>query len=119
MGSIFTFIVGMIWIIVAIEEIPSRYIVDITIFIVINNGIYGTIRMHQERRFPDRVSGTDIVNPDFPAICEAYGGKGYLVTETDAFRPALEDALANDRMALIEIRIDPDDIAPGRKLSAL
>ena len=75
--------------------------------------------MHQERRFPDRVSGTDIVNPDFPAICEAYGGKGYLVTETDAFRPALEDALANDRMALIEIRIDPDDIAPGRKLSAL
>lgn len=89
------------------------------IFIVINNGIYGTIRMHQERRFPDRVSGTDIVNPDFPAICEAYGGKGYLVTETDAFRPALEDALANDRMALIEIRIDPDDIAPGRKLSAL
>lgn len=89
------------------------------IFIVINNGIYGTIRMHQERRFPDRVSGTDIVNPDFPAICEAYGGKGYLVTEPDAFRPALEDALANDRMALIEIRIDPDDIAPGRKLSAL
>ncbi|MCK5778226.1 MAG: thiamine pyrophosphate-binding protein [Rhodospirillales bacterium] len=89
------------------------------IFIVINNGIYGTIRMHQERRFPDRVSGTDIVNPDFPAICEAYGGKGYLVTETDAFRPALEDALVNDRMALIEIRIDPDDIAPGRKLSAL
>jgi len=89
------------------------------IFIVINNGIYGTIRMHQERRFPDRVSGTDIVNPDFPALCEAYGGKGYLVTETDAFRPALEDALKNDRMALIEIRIDPDDIAPGRKLSAL
>lgn len=89
------------------------------IFIVINNGIYGTIRMHQERRFPDRVSGTDIINPDFPALCEAYGGKGYLVTETDAFRPALEDALKNDRMALIEIQIDPDDIAPGRKLSAL
>jgi len=89
------------------------------LFIVVNNGIYGTIRMHQERRFPDRVSGTDIINPDFPALCEAYGGKGYLVTSTEAFNEAFDDALGNDRMALIEIRIDPDDIAPGRKLSAL
>ncbi|MGJ3258499.1 MAG: thiamine pyrophosphate-binding protein [Rhodospirillales bacterium] len=89
------------------------------LFIVINNSMYGTIRMHQERRFPDRISATDIVNPDFPAVCEAYGGKGYLVTETAAFRPALEDALKGDKMALIEIRIDPDDIAPGRKLSEL
>jgi len=89
------------------------------VFIVINNDMYGTIRMHQERRFPDRVSATDIINPDFPALCEAYGGKGYLVTETEAFRPALEDAIKGDKMALIEIRIDPDDIAPGRKLSEL
>lgn len=89
------------------------------LFIVINNGIYGTIRMHQERRYPDRVSATDIINPDFPALCEAYGGKGYLVTETGQFRGALEDAIGNDRMALIEVRIDPEDIAPGRKLSAL
>ncbi len=89
------------------------------LFIVINNSMYGTIRMHQERRFPDRVSATDIINPDFPALCESYGGKGYLVTETAGFRPALEDALASDKMALIEIRIDPEDIAPGRKLSEL
>ncbi|WNJ99519.1 thiamine pyrophosphate-binding protein [Thalassospiraceae bacterium LMO-JJ14] len=89
------------------------------IFIVVNNSMYGTIRMHQERRFPDRISATDIINPNFPALCEAYGGKGYLVTKTAGFRPALEDAIASDRMALIEIRIDPEDIAPGRRLSEL
>ncbi len=89
------------------------------VFIVVNNSMYGTIRMHQERRFPDRISATDIINPDFPKLCEAYGGKGYLVTSTDAFRPALEDAINSDSMALIEIRIDPEDIAPGRRLSEL
>lgn len=89
------------------------------IFIVVNNAMYGTIRMHQERRYPDRVSATDIINPDFPALCEAYGGKGFLVTQTDQFGPALDEALKANSMALIEIRIDPEDIAPGRKLSAL
>lgn len=89
------------------------------VFIVVNNSMYGTIRMHQERRFPDRISATDIINPNFPALCEAYGGKGYLVTKTADFRPALEDAIGSDKMALIEIRIDPEDIAPGRRLSEL
>lgn len=89
------------------------------LFIVVNNSMYGTIRMHQERRYPDRISGTDIINPDFPALCESYGGKGFLVTRTEDFKGALDAALKGDRMALIEIRVDPEDIAPGRRLSEL
>lgn len=89
------------------------------LFIVVNNSMYGTIRVHQEKRFPGRISGTDIINPNFPVLCEAYGGKGFLVTETDQFEPALTEALKGDQMALIEIRVNPDDIAPGVKLSAI
>ena len=89
------------------------------LFIVVNNSMYGTIRVHQEKRFPGRISGTDIVNPNFPAICEAYGGKGFLVKTTEQFEDALTEALKGDHMALIEIQIDPDDISPGLKLSAI
>ncbi len=89
------------------------------IFIVVNNGMYGTIRMHQEGKYPDRVVATTLVNPDFPALCEAYGGKGYLVTDTDQFAPAFEEALKSDAMTLIEIQIDPDVIAPGKTLSGM
>lgn len=89
------------------------------LFIVVNNGMYGTIRVHQEKRFPGRISGTDIVNPNFPALCEAYGGKGFLVKTTEQFEDALTEALKGDHMALIEIQIDPDDISPGLKLSAI
>lgn len=89
------------------------------IFIVVNNGMYGTIRMHQEGRYPDRVVATQLVNPDFPALCEAYGGQGFLVTETAQFADAFDAALAADTMSLIEIRIDPDVIAPGKTLSGM
>jgi len=89
------------------------------LFIVVNNSMYGTIRVHQEKRFPGRISGTDIVNPNFLAICEAYGGKGFLVKTTEQFEGALTEALKGDHMALIEIQIDPDDISPGLKLSAI
>lgn len=89
------------------------------VFIVVNNGMYGTIRAHQERRYPDRVSGTRLVNPDFAALCEAYGGKGFVVTETAAFEAAFDAALAADTPALIELRVDPEIIAPGRRLSEL
>ncbi len=89
------------------------------IFIVVNNGMYGTIRMHQEGHYPDRVVATELVNPDFPALCEAYGGKGFLVTETSQFAAAFDAALAADSISLIEIRIDPDVIAPGKTLSAM
>jgi len=90
------------------------------IFVVVNNGLYGTIRMHQELSFPGRPVGTDLVNPDFVALAEAYGAAGARVTETAAFAPALEAALARtDRPSLIEIRLDPEAISPTATLSGL
>ena len=67
------------------------------IFVVVDNGMYGTIRMHQERNYPGRVSGTDLVNPDFAALARAYGAHGETVVATDEFAPAFERALASGR----------------------
>jgi acetolactate synthase-1/2/3 large subunit len=79
-------------------------------FIVVDNGMYGTIRMHQEREYPARVYGTDLVNPDFAALARAYGALGETVTRTAEFAPALERALQSGRPALIHLRIDPQAI---------
>jgi acetolactate synthase I/II/III large subunit len=89
------------------------------IFLVINNSMYGTIRMHQERHYPGRVSGTDLVNPDFVALAKAYGAHGELVEATGDFRPAFQRALSAGRPALIEIRIDPEAITPRATLSEI
>lgn len=89
------------------------------VFVVVNNGTYGTIRMHQEGRFPDRISATDLVNPDFVALCEAYGGKGFRVTETADFAAAFDAALACDTVSLIEVTTEAEHIAPGKTLSGL
>ncbi len=87
------------------------------IVIVVNNGIFGTIRMHQEREYPGRVSGTDIRNPDFAALALAYGGHGERVETTADFAPAFERARASGKPALIEIRLDPEAITPTRTLT--
>ncbi|HET7633121.1 MAG TPA: thiamine pyrophosphate-binding protein [Burkholderiales bacterium] len=89
------------------------------IFIVVNNGIYGSIRMHQERHYPGRVYGTGIANPDFPALAAAYGAHGERVTRTADFASAFERARQAGRSALIELRIDPDAISPRTTLSAI
>ena len=89
------------------------------IFIVVNNGMYATIRMHQERHYPGRVSGTDLVNPDFAALARAYGASGETVTRTEDFAPAFERARAADGPALIELVIDPEAILPTSTLSGL
>ncbi|MEQ8229768.1 MAG: thiamine pyrophosphate-binding protein [Rhodospirillales bacterium] len=89
------------------------------IFIVVNNGTYGTIRMHQEREYPGRVSGTDLVNPDFAALAQAYGATGEIVTETAQFADAFARAQAADSPALIELRTDPEAISPSATLSGL
>jgi acetolactate synthase I/II/III large subunit len=89
------------------------------IVIVVNNGMYGTIRMHQERQFPGRVVGTDLVNPDFAAYARAFGAHGETVTETAAFPDALERALAAGTPAVLELRIDPEAINPRTTLSAI
>ncbi len=84
--------------------------------LVVNNGMYGTIRMHQERAYPGRVSATDLVNPDFAAFARAFGAHGALVTRTEEFAPAFEAALAAGTPALIELRTDPDRITPRTTL---
>jgi acetolactate synthase I/II/III large subunit len=80
------------------------------IFLVIDNGMHGTIRMHQERNYPTRVHGTDLVNPDFAALAQAYGATGEKVTRTEEFAPALERALGADRPSLLWLRTDPQAI---------
>ena len=93
------------------------------IIIVFNNGMYGTIRMHQEKEFPARVSGTELHNPDFAALARAYGGSGEAVENTAEFAPALARALAYTREhhlpALIELRYDGNLITPGASLQTL
>jgi acetolactate synthase-1/2/3 large subunit len=87
------------------------------IVIVINNGMYGTIRMHQERRFPGRVSGTDLSGPDFTALAQSFGAYGEKVKTTEAFAPAFERAIASGRPALLELLVDPNQITPERRLA--
>jgi acetolactate synthase-1/2/3 large subunit len=89
------------------------------IFIVVNNGMYGTIRMHQERHYPGRVSGTDLHNPDFAALARAHGLHGETVERTEDFAPAFERSAAAGRPALIEVRIDPEAITPRQSLSQI
>jgi acetolactate synthase-1/2/3 large subunit len=89
------------------------------IFVVVNNGSYGTIRMHQERAYPGRVSGTDLVNPDFVALARAYGAHGELVEKTADFPPAFERAAKADKPALIEIRLSAEVITPRQTLSQI
>ena len=89
------------------------------IVIVVNNGIYATIRMHQEREYPGRVIGTDMVNPDFVALAQAYGCQGEQVTETDQFAAAFERAKAAGRPALIEICLDPEILTPTATVTSL
>jgi len=89
------------------------------IFIVVNNGMYGTIRMHQEKNYPGRVIGTDLVNPHFAAFARSFGAVGEIVEDTAQFGPAMERCLAAKKPALIEVRIDPQAITPNTTLDAL
>jgi acetolactate synthase I/II/III large subunit len=89
------------------------------VILLFNNAMYGTIRMHQERRFPGRVVGTALRNPDFAALAKAYGGFGAVVARTEEFAPAFEAALASRRAAIIELRMDPEIITTRTTLSAL
>jgi len=89
------------------------------LFIVVNNGIYGTIRMHQEREYPGRVIATDIVNPDFVALARAYGLVSERVETTDDFEPALERALEATGSALLELVTDAEAITSRTTLTKL
>ena len=89
------------------------------IVLVHNNGTYGTIRMHQEREFPGRVSGTDVVNPDFTAIGKAYGMYAARVETAEAFIAAFAEARASTTGALIEMIVDKEALTPGLSLSQI
>jgi acetolactate synthase I/II/III large subunit len=89
------------------------------IILLFNNAMYGTIRMHQERRFPSRVVGTTLKNPDFAALAAAYGAFGATVARTEEFAPAFEAALATGRAAVIELRVDPEMITTRTTLATL
>ncbi|MBS0394949.1 MAG: thiamine pyrophosphate-binding protein [Proteobacteria bacterium] len=89
------------------------------LFLVFNNGSFGTIRMHQETRFPGRVHATELVNPDFVALAQACGVGAERVAHTEDFAAALASALAAAGPRLIELVTSVEDIAPGRRLSAL
>jgi acetolactate synthase-1/2/3 large subunit len=81
--------------------------------------MYGTIRMHQERNYPGRVSGTDLRNPDFVALAQAFGCQAELVERTEDFADALARAREAKIPALIELRCDPEALTPKATLSAI
>jgi acetolactate synthase I/II/III large subunit len=89
------------------------------IILLFNNAMYGTIRMHQERRFPGRVVGTALKNPDFVALARAYGAFAARVARTEEFAPAFEEAAAAKRAAIIELAIDPEIITTRITLSQI
>lgn len=87
------------------------------IVIIANNGILGTIRMHQEREFPGRVSATQLRNPDFVMLARSFGAHAELVEQTEHFADAFQRALKSGGPALIELRTDPKQITPGARLT--
>jgi acetolactate synthase-1/2/3 large subunit len=89
------------------------------IWIVVNNGMYGTIRMHQERDYPARVVGTELRNPDFAALARAHGGHGEVVARTADFPEAFRRAEAAGTLALIDLRVDPEALTPRYSLTQI
>ncbi len=93
------------------------------VILVFNNNMFGTIRMHQERTYPGRVSGTGLHNPDFAALARAYGGHGEVVDKTEDFAPALRRALEHAEQqnlpAVIELRYDGNLITPNATLETI
>ena len=87
--------------------------------IVVDNSAYGTIRMHQEREYPDRLSATTLVNPDFAALARAYGGWAATVERTDDFAPALAQAIGQKGLKLLHLKTDVERISNATTISAM
>jgi len=95
-----------------------QYKLDV-IVLVINNNMLGTIRMHQERHYPERIIGTDLVNPDFAALARAYGAYGETVERTEDFPAAFERARASGGPAILDLKLDPEALTPRQSLSEI
>jgi acetolactate synthase-1/2/3 large subunit len=89
------------------------------VFIVVNNAMYGSIRMHQERHYPGRVCATDLSNPDFVGLAQAYGAHAERVTRTEDFPAAFDRAVRAGQPALIELRVSQDALSPRATISGL
>ena len=87
------------------------------VILILNNGTYGTIRMHQERTYPERVSGTQLMNPDFVALAKSYGFHSEKVETTEDFVPAFERAIASSTGAVLELMISAEALTPRQTLS--
>ncbi|WND01653.1 thiamine pyrophosphate-binding protein [Temperatibacter marinus] len=104
----------------SVQELATavRYKANV-IFLVFNNSMLGTIRMHQENTYPDRISGTDLTNPDFVALAKSFGMQAWRVSKTEDFNLILTAAQTVDCPSLIEITVDPRAIAPGKNYTKL
>ena len=89
------------------------------VVVIIDNGMYGTIRMHQEKNYPGRISATQLKNPDFAAYARAFGGHGERVEKTEEFGPAFERAVASGQPAILHLLIDPEAITPTTTIAKL
>ncbi|WP_025598173.1 thiamine pyrophosphate-binding protein [Burkholderia sp. WSM2230] len=104
----------------AAQELATAMQYDLhVLFIVVNNGQFGTIRMHQERHYPHRVHGTGLTNPDFAAFARSFGAHGEIVERTEDFLPALQRSLDAKRAAVIEIRMPQEASTPGATLEQI
>ena len=102
------------------QEFATAVQYELPVIVVIaDNGIYGTIRMHQEREYPGRVIATDLRNPDFAAYARAFGGFGVSVERTADFPAAFKEAQASDKPAIIRLAIDPEAITPVTTLAKI
>jgi len=102
------------------QEFATAVMYDLPIIVIVcDNGIYGTIRMHQEREYPGRISATELKNPDFSAYARAFGGFGASVETTADFPAAFEAARISGKPALIHVKIDPEAITPGTTLTKI
>jgi acetolactate synthase-1/2/3 large subunit len=102
------------------QEFATAMQYDLPIIVILlDNSMYGTIRMHQERDYPGRISATALKNPDFAAYARAFGGHGETVERTADFGPAFERALASGKPAIIHTKVDPEAITPTMTLSQI
>jgi acetolactate synthase-1/2/3 large subunit len=100
------------------QEMATAMQYDLPIVtIVVNNGMFGTIRMHQEREYPDRISGTELKNPNFADFARSFGANGEVVERTEDFSDAFDRAINADKPSLIELRVDPEASTPRMTLS--
>jgi acetolactate synthase-1/2/3 large subunit len=102
------------------QELATAVQYELPVVIVIaDNGMYGTIRMHQERHYPARVIATELKNPDFAALARAYGGFGATVDKTADFAAAFNAAVASGKPAVIHLKVDPQAITPALTLDGI